>query len=352
MSRDEAIERMRSYHFKWRRRVGLSEEPPRHRDGAKCNICVNACIIAEGGFGFCGVITNRGGKIGYRFNGFERAYLHYYFDPIPTNCVAAHLCPASTGCGYPRYAVRDGVESGYYNLAVFFAGCNLDCIFCQNIEHKYMLREPISYGGLYSIDHLKNEAMNNKVTCICYFGGDPTPHSIYSIKLSAAVHKEALEKKMVKRICWETNGLENPALFKRMAQLSQDSGGIVKVDWKAYSPQLYSALTGIDGEAAVERIKDNIKVLKDLEDKSRGIPLLVVSVLIVPHYVSHEEVGAIAKYLSSIDDQTPMVLLAFAPHHLMRDAPTTSYSHMMRCVASARENGIKNIHIGNYWLLR
>ena len=60
-----------------------------------------------------------------------------YYDPLPTNCVAEPVCPERR-------------HYGYYNLAVFFAGCNLDCLFCQNIEHKYM----ISHGKVHERTHL------------------------------------------------------------------------------------------------------------------------------------------------------------------------------------------------------
>lgn len=347
-----ALNSILEIHRRWRGGVGLPAKPPRAEEGLRCNLCVNNCVIPNGGKGFCGIIKNKDGALRHIYDSFEKAYLHYYFDPIPTNCVAAHVCPASTGVGYPKYAVKRSAEHGFYNLAIFFAGCNLDCLFCQNIEHKYMLKRGLGYGGLFSIKHMVSEAMNEKITCICYFGGDPTPHSIYAVKLSSTILKKARERDSIKRICWETNGLENPNIFKKMALLSMESGGIVKIDWKAYTPEIYTALTGIDGYAAVRRIKKNIENLKNLEDKDMDIPLLVVSTLIVPHYVTSEEVAGIAQYLSSIDEEIPYVLLAFAPHHLMKDTPTTSYSHMMECVKAARDNGLKNIQIGNIWLLR
>jgi len=339
-------------HRIWRKKVRLPPAPPKSRYGVQCRFCVNECKIPPDEVGFCGIIQNRGGRLNYLFNRFDRAYLHYYYDPIPTNCVAAHICPASTGKGYPTFAVKPEVEEGYYNLAIFFAGCNLDCVFCQNIEHKYMLREKVGYGGVFSIKHLVSEAMNNRVTCICYFGGDPTPHIIFSLALSKEIHSLARKDNSVKRICWETNGLVNSSLFRKMSMLSFESGGIVKIDWKAYTPQIYTALTGIDGEAAIKRIKENIRVLKSVEKGDRGFPLLVVSTLVVPHYITADEVYGISSYLASIDSSIPLVLLAFAPHHLMRDTPTTRYTHMMECVNAAKEAGLENIHIGNLWLLR
>ncbi|MEM4503228.1 MAG: radical SAM protein, partial [Ignisphaera sp.] len=110
-----------------------------------------------------------------------------------------------------------------------------------------------------SVDQLVKEAIeNNKVSCICFFGGDPGPHTIYALEVARRILRYSSENNVIKRICWETNGLENPKIMKEMAKLSLESGGIIKIDWKAYTPNVYQALTGVDGYRAIERIKENI----------------------------------------------------------------------------------------------
>ncbi|MFZ2071457.1 MAG: hypothetical protein WAV32_07685 [Halobacteriota archaeon] len=42
---------------------------------------------------------------------------------LPTNCCAAWFCPGSS-------------HYGKVNIAVFFYGCNFNCIFCLNASHK------------------------------------------------------------------------------------------------------------------------------------------------------------------------------------------------------------------------
>lgn len=299
-------------HREWRKKLGLPMEVP--RGGVKCKLCVNECEVIDKGY--CGVIVNDNGKL------VPKIGVTYYYDPHPTNCVAEPVCPERTNIGH-------------YNLAVFFHGCNLDCLFCQNIEHKTIK------GWEIGIEELVRAVLNPKVTCICYFGGDPAPFSPYAIRVA----QEILKKKKI-RICWETNGLENPRIMRRIARLSEESGGIVKIDWKAYSPEVYEALTGINGKKAVERIKENIRVV--IEEGA----MLVVSTLVVPHYIDEREVNGITKFLASISDEMPYVLLAFHPHHLMSDIPTTSWEQMNRLVEVARKNGLKNVFVGNYWLLR
>jgi len=338
---NDALGRVRETRSSWRRYIGLPESPPRG-GSVKCSLCVNECEIPPGGLGYCGIMRNSENRLTTITGDFNVAYMHYYYDPLPTNCVAEPVCPERR-------------HYGYYNLAVFFAGCNLDCLFCQNIEHKYM----ISHGKvherthLHSVQELVDRAMRERVACVCYFGGDPAPHAIYAIKASRKILEESSRRGTRRRICWETNGLENINIMREMARISLESGGIVKIDWKAHTPAVYEALTGINGEKAMNRIKKNVKIIKELEERREdGTPLLVVSTLVVPHYVDSVEVYNIARYLAEIDPSTPYVLLAFAPHHLMHDVPTTSKKQMESVYKAALEAGLKNVYIGNYWLLR
>jgi pyruvate formate lyase activating enzyme len=347
----EALQIAMKAHIEYRKRLGLPPEPPRHSDGVKCNICVNECVIPPNGVGFCGVWKNDGGLL-KPIEGFSTGILHYYLDPLPTNCVATPVCPAATGAGYPKYALVNGPEYGYYNLAIFFAGCNLDCLFCQNWEHKNMIvnsRLRIAYK--VSEDDIVRVALYSKVPCVCYFGGDPGPHAIYALKVSRRIVEEAQRKGIIKRICWETNGVVNENIMKEMARISLVSGGIVKIDWKAWSPAVYQALTGIDGWKAVERVKRNVKLVAEMAKERKEIPLLVVSILLVPGYVDAEEVYHIAEYIASIDEETPLVLLAFYPTHLLRDLPPTSRRHAQQAFEAARKAGLKRVFIGNEWLL-
>lgn len=346
----EAVEISRRAHRGYRLSMNLPPSVP--RDGKlKCGICVNECSILEGSRGFCGFWLNRDGAMNPITSSPSTGLVMWYYDPHPTNCVAGPVCPANTSRGYPDYTKLRGVELGYYNLAVFYFACNLDCLFCQNWEHKAVLsEEKLRKKHLKTVDELVAEALNERVTCVCYFGGDPGPQSPHAI----AASKRLLSVKKpdaVKRICWETNGLENPAIMKQMAELSLVSGGIVKIDWKAWTPEIYEALTGVDGSRAVERLKTNVKLVSDLAENRGNPPLLVVSTLMVPGYVDEYEVGKIAEYLVSVDSGIPYVLLAFHPDNILRDLPPTSKKHADVARREALKAGLKEVYVGNIWLL-
>ena len=85
--------------------------------------------------------------------------------------MADWVCAGGTGSGYPKYAYTNGPEIGYLNLAVFYQACNFDCLYCQNWHY----REGISHPNFTTVEELVNAAYKKNVSCICFFGGDPTP---------------------------------------------------------------------------------------------------------------------------------------------------------------------------------
>ncbi len=103
--------------------------PPRDQNGITCRLCANACRIAEGHTGYCGIRSVQGGKIA---GGTAKANVEWYHDPLPANCVADWVCPGGTGAGYPRFSHARGPEYGFKNLAVFYNGCSFNCLYCQN----------------------------------------------------------------------------------------------------------------------------------------------------------------------------------------------------------------------------
>ncbi len=342
---DEAKGIVRERHRWARLRHKLPIEPPRDPDGVECRICGNRCRIPSGGLGYCGLTINIGGRLMYKTGSPLRAIGLYYLDPHPTNCVADWVCPGATGAGYPRYSLsRDGPERGYYNIAVFYGACNLDCLYCQNWEY----RDMASRGSpILTIDDLV-KAVSPRTTCVCFFGGDPGPQIIHALAASRAMLRRAYEIGLrVFRVCWETNGLLNPDLLDQAVRLSLETGGIVKVDVKAWSPEVYYALTGCDGRLVFR----NLERIAGYLGERMEPPLLVVSTLLVPGYVDDYEVDGITRFLADLDRDIPYRLLAFHPDYLMRDLPPTSREHALRALEIARRNGLRNVSIGNWWLL-
>jgi pyruvate formate lyase activating enzyme len=264
-----------------------------------CKLCANECK----GFALCG----------RPFYG----NLTYYEDPLPTNCCNSWFCKGSKLIGT--------------NLAVFYYGCNFDCVFCQNWSHKNVNRYFVD------LEELLEAAKNERVKCICHFGGSPEPQLPFALKFS----RKALELREDLMICWEWNGAGNSALALKAAELSSKSDGTVKFDLKAWSKPLHLLLTGRDND----RVKRNFELIG-----KRFPEVLSATTLLVPYYVDEAEIEGIASFIASVDEKIPYSLLVFHPDYMLKDLPVTPRDQVIGCYKAAKKH-LKNVNVGNLHLL-
>ena len=316
--------RIQQAHARARVPFGLPEQPPQADGGIVCGFCAHDCRMGEGEIGYCGLREDRDGKL-HHFAGTARAgLLQYYFDPLPTNCVADWVCEGSK-------------QRGSHNLAVFYGGCTFNCLNCQNWHHRDLVS---SRGPLISAEELA-DAAGESTFCICFFGGDPScqmPHSL-------ATARRLAERGV--RVCWETNGSMNPRFLRSALKLSLATGGIIKFDLKARSKGVHRALTGSSNRRTLENFALAAEMLLEREDP----PLIVASTLLVPGYVSAAEVGRIASLIVGFSPDIPYALLAFHPQFLLTDLPQTSRRHGEEALAAARAAGLRSVRLGNIHLL-
>ncbi|NIM48732.1 MAG: radical SAM protein [Gemmatimonadales bacterium] len=311
-------------HAASRSEFGLPAKPPDTRDGIRCRLCGNECVIGEGELGFCGLRTVRNGRLRHLAGTPATGLLTWYRDPLPTNCVADWVC------GGHRHP-------GRHNLAVFYESCTVDCLFCQNWHFRLVVPESSTTTSAAELAAAANEG----TFCVCYFGGDPAsqmPHALATSKLLAARGV---------RICWETAGTMHPKLLDAALRLSLRSGGCIKFDLKAFDEQLHLALCGISNKRTLTNFARAAARSRERPEP----PLVVASTLLVPGYVDGDQVGKVAEFIASIDPDIPYSLLAFAPHFRMGDLPYTTAAHAREAEAAARAAGLRNVRIGNRHLL-
>jgi pyruvate formate lyase activating enzyme len=335
---DELREDIETIHGATRAEFDLPQHPPRDEEGLSCPLCANACRAAEGAFGYCGVRRNVGG----RWQGASAAQgrLSWYHDPLPTNCVADWVCPAGTPAGYPKYSYSEGPEYHYANLASFFQSCTFNCLFCQNWHYRQD-----SKSAPFRTEDEFVASVDKRTFCICWFGGDPGSQ----IEFALGASKKAIEenKGRILRICWETNGRMNRGYLRQMIALSLESGGCIKFDLKAWDENVHRALTGFANKTTL----DNFSLAAESIKERPEIPLLIGSTLMVPGYVTRDEVAGIASFIASLDVTIPYSLLGFHPDFYMSDLPRTSVSHARACHKAATKAGLTNVRIGNRHVL-
>jgi pyruvate formate lyase activating enzyme len=283
----------------------------------------------EGDVGFCNIRIVKDSRVVERYPG--KAIVSWYFDPLPTNCVADWVCSVTK-------EKREGISHNRWkNLSVFYGSCNSDCLYCQNASYRKMMA---TGNPLLTPEELANAA-DDYTTCVCYFGGDPAPNSEHSLKVS-----ELIIKKKPVRICYETNGNISKKWIDRISSVVDKTGGTLKFDIKAVSPNLYRIMTGISNSTMLRNFKE-LSTMK----RNRQSEFLVASILLVPGYVDLPEVQRICRFISENDSTIPTVLLGFYPHHAMNDLPRTSQSHANASLKIAKDEGLINVRIGNLSLL-
>ncbi|OGO16326.1 MAG: hypothetical protein A2Z14_03365 [Chloroflexi bacterium RBG_16_48_8] len=316
-------------HARARRLFDLPETAPTAEDGTQCVLCFRQCRIPEGGRGFCGMRTVQKGRLVHLAGTPKRGLLHWYRDPLPTNCVADWVCS-----GHKQF--------GQHNLAVFYASCTLDCLFCQNWHYRETDPTRDRQGTIRALSAEELANMSNRRTyCVCFFGGDPAsqmPHAL-------AVGKHLAQRDVV--VCWETAGTMHPRLMCRALELSLASGGCMKFDLKAFDENLHVALTGDSNQRTLENFA---KAANRFSDRPSPPPV-VASTLLVPGYIDAQEVGRIARFIAHLNPDIPYALLGFHPHFVMHDLPLTSKGHAQAALEAAHEAGLKNVRLGNIHLL-
>lgn len=339
---NQALPRIQKAHHQARTFFRQPPEAIRRPGGRRCGLCVQECILSEGQVGYCGLRIVRQGRLVHLAGTATRGLLHWYRDPLPTNCVAMPVC---AGRG----------QRGKHNLAVFYGSCALNCLFCQNwhfrnlLPRKEEIRDALDHGEqvppslqvrCLSAQGLAQLA-NPRTFCVCFFGGDPAvqmPHALATARLLA-------ERGVV--VCWETAGTAHPRLMDKAVDVALRTGGTVKFDLKAYDETLHLALTGASNRYTLENFARAARRFRERPEP----PLVVASTLLVPGYVDAEEVYRIARFIAQHDPRIPYVLLAFAPHFFMSDLPTTSIRHAEEALTAARDAGLQHVRIGNRHLL-
>jgi pyruvate formate lyase activating enzyme len=271
--------------------------PPHHPNGVRCALCANACVIAEGEHGYCGLRTVQHGRLVHLAGTPSRGLLHWYRDPLPTNCVADWVCEGHH-------------HQGEHNLAVFYGSCTANCLFCQNWHFRQL--SP-TQSGTMSAAELAAQA-NSHTFCVCYFGGDPASQMPHALAASRHLAQHGV------RVCWETNGTMHPKLLDAAVQHSLDTGGCIKFDLKAFDEGLHIALTGVSNRRTLENFARAARRHRERPE----LPLVIASTLLVPGYVDADQVAQIAHFIAALDPGIPYALLSFAPSFYLSDLPCTA----------------------------
>jgi putative pyruvate formate lyase activating enzyme len=284
-----------------------------------CHLCPRACRVDRqmGERGFCGI-----GEL-----------------PIVShNCL--HFGEEPPLSGY--YDYKKNMETGSRSSgsgAIFFAGCNLKCVFCQNYQISHQI-----HGSVTSIDVLAS-SMNSLQEKGALNINLVTPTHVILPILEAL--KIAYSRGLQLPLVYNTSAYES---YETIAQLS----GIVDIylpDLKYFSKDIASRFSNAPdyAERASEAIREMYAQVGDLEVDEQGNALrgMIIRHLILPTYT--DDSCAILEWIAAnLSTQVPVSLMSqfypctTVPDEIDRKITAEEYKKVL---ARAEELGFENLYL-------
>jgi len=282
----------------------------------RCDLCPNKCEVGDQERGYCGVRENRNGT---------------YVTLVYGNPCAKHIDPIEKK---PLFHFLPGTHA--YSIAT--AGCNIECLFCQNWQISQVRPEQTRNLDLPP-ERLVADALRPlasrftrraiRARTIAYTYTEPVIYYEYMYDISKLARKKGIENVMISNgfICREP-----------MARLCDVLSG-VKIDLKAYTERFYKKLCH-------GQLKPVLETLKLLAKRKMWFELVY---LVVPtHNDDPREVRQMAKWiLGELGPDVPLHFTAFFPTYKLKNLSRTPPESIERLYRVARAEGLHFVYVGN-----
>ena len=272
----------------------------------ECQLCPQACTVADAERGTCGVRENRGGT---------------YVTLVHSLACSIHADPIEKK---PLFHVMPGELA----LSYATAGCNIECKFCQNWEISQFRPEQVR--SIYLPPEALVEAAKRskaKLTAATY--SEPVIFWEYVRDAARAARKAGLAPTVV------TNGYIQEKPLKEVLPLLR----AVKVDLKSFREKFYR-----------EQLRGKLEpVLKALEIIRGADVWLEIVVLLIPTLNDSEaEVRDLSRWVkSNLGADVPVHFTRFHPTYRLTDLPPTPVKTLERAWNVARAEGLNYVYLGN-----
>jgi putative pyruvate formate lyase activating enzyme len=285
----------------------------------RCHLCPRSCVVNRqmGEKGFCGI-----GNLPI----VSYSCLHFGEEP-----------PLSGYYDYKRDVLSGSRSSG--SGAIFFAGCNLKCVFCQNYQISHQIQ-----GSITSIQALASIFLSLQEKGALNINVVTPTHVILPILEALMI---AVSRGLKLPLVYNTSAYES---YETIAQLS----GIVDIylpDFKYFSKETAWRFSGAPDypERASEAIKEMYAQVGNLKLDKEGNAWkgMIIRHLILPNGV--EEACAILEWIAAnLSTQVPVSLMSqyypctTVPDEINRSITDEEYEMV---VASAEKIGFENLYL-------
>jgi pyruvate formate lyase activating enzyme len=272
----------------------------------QCFLCPRQCILSEGQRGACRVRQNIEGKL---------------YSLVYGQIASAHLDPIEKK---PFFHVLPGSKA--YSIAT--AGCNLQCVFCQNWQLSQVFPEDIQSQYL-SPEQVVEQALASGAQSIAYTYSEPVIFIEYVIDIAKIARQKGLKNVVV------SAGYINEEPLRELCQYVD----AIKVDLKAFKQDFYDKMTG----GQVEPILRNLKIIRE-----EGVWLEIVNLLIPGENDSPEEIKELAQWIKdNLGEEVPLHFTRFYPMYKLQNLPPTPEETLKKARQIALDVGLKYVYTGN-----
>jgi len=290
------------------------EKLPENR--VRCVLCPNECEVGDQERGYCGVRENRGGK---------------YVTLVYGNPCARHIDPIEKK---PLFHFLPGTHA--YSIAA--AGCNVECLFCQNWEISQVRPEQTQNFDLPP-DRLVADALvprSSRFTprairsrTIAFTYTEPVVYYEYMFDVAQLARSKGIESVMI------SNGYITREPMEKLC----DVLSAVKVDLKAYTEKFYKELV----HGKLQPVLDTLKVLA-----KKKMWFEIVYLVIPTHNDDPGEVREMAKWIAGeLGPDVPLHFSAFFPTYKLLNLQRTSTDTIERLYDVSRKEGLRFVYVGN-----
>ena len=272
----------------------------------ECELCPQACKVADMERGMCGVRENRGGT---------------YYTLVHSLACAVHVDPIEKK---PLFHVLPGEKAFSFSTA----GCNVECKFCQNWELSQFRPEQVQAYDLPPKDLVAAARTNGaRLTAATY--GEPVVFWEYVRDVAVAANAAGIKPTVV------SNGfIQERALREVLPLLSA-----IKVDLKSFRDEFYREQV----RGQIEPVLKSLQVIKEI-----GVWLEIVVLLVPTLNDSSAEVSDLCSWVKSkLGPDVPIHFTRFHPTYRLTDLPPTPVTSLERAWKIGRDAGLNYVYLGN-----
>jgi pyruvate formate lyase activating enzyme len=214
------------------------------------------------------------------------------------------------------------------SFSIATAGCNMNCLFCQNWQISQALPEDTRFMKL-NPKEVVNLALQNKCDSIAYTYTEPT----IFFEFMRDTAKLAKENK-VKNV-WITCGYIEEKPLRELCKYIDAAN----VDLKGFSEKFYLDYTN----GKLKPVLDTFKILKE-----EGVWIELTNLVIPGANDSPQMISNLCAWVvKELGTGVPVHFSRFHPDYKLQDRPPTPVATINRAVDIARGFGIKYVYSGN-----